>query len=987
MACLAGLGVLMRIRIVCAVSTGLLGIVGASGAQAQEASAPTAAAPAPAPDAPSHPPEVAALVRAIEEANEGDLSAEPAAELQRLLDLCARVEANGQVPPIERGLLASALGGVHFYLNDYASAARELGEAARLFAEGDAPPDEIAGLYNNQATVLASMGELDEAFTVHSRALAIRKQIEGGRGKATSSSLFGLGYVLYRQGRVEESIPYFRNSIEQQLEFAGADDPLTIMRMTSLASVLGRSGREAESLIWARRAEELGRAHLGDEHPTYGIALNNLGIALIENGSYQEAIPVLRETLRVRLQTVGEAESGTAISLRNLATALKMTGVVEEAEELNRRAIAIFEASGETDTPDALGYMYSDLADFAARRREWTAYDEYAAQAMGQADARLGEDDHNRAQVHLYHADKLRQRGMVAEALAIAERWVPVMRANLIAQHKDRLWAEALLINLRGRSGIEARGDFDSTVAALSESMADLGVSDRQRARDARTNREAALLLFDVALALADDERAFVALQLANISDLALGQQFGDAGTGADAGGALDLLRRFADVARQADELSARQAAAIEAREEAAIAALGEKLELATAERDRISGTLASEYPEFLARYRPRPVALADMQARLGADDVLLAPLEGDFAGWAVQVTRDSFAAHPFDLTAMRDHVRAIRGAVDGAGGGAPGAFPLADAAALHGLLLPGGIGTGQRLLVHGGQTLASLPMGLLLTRSYAGPLVDAPWLLRIASVQVVGNLALFGTGRSKPDAATEQIFAGVGGVEPPGDAAAGGVQLAGLFRSGRPALDTIADLPPLPSADAELRRIAEALPGDGDLLLVGADAAEERFKRADLSRARVIAFATHGLVAGQLRDLWEPALLLGTRDPASGEDGLLGASEIARLELSADFVILSACNTAAGADGSAPAYSGLAAAFAQAGARSLMLSHWRVRDDAASSLSVGTVRRAATGMGKAEALRQAQLALMADSGVPDAVHPAIWAPFVIVEN
>ena len=73
--------------------------------------------------------------------------------------------------------------------------------------------------------------------------------------------------------------------------------------------------------------------------------------------------------------------------------------------------------------------------------------------------------------------------------------------------------------------------------------------------------------------------------------------------------------------------------------------------------------------------------------------------------------------------------------------------------------------------------------------------------------------------------------------------------------------------------------------------------------------------------------------------------------------------------------------------AFAQAGARSLMLSHWRVRDDAAAKLSVGTVRGSAAGLPRAEALRQAQLALMADRSVPDAAHPAIWAPFVIVEN
>jgi CHAT domain-containing protein len=282
---------------------------------------------------------------------------------------------------------------------------------------------------------------------------------------------------------------------------------------------------------------------------------------------------------------------------------------------------------------------------------------------------------------------------------------------------------------------------------------------------------------------------------------------------------------------------------------------------------------------------------------------------------------------------------------------------------------------------------MSTLPFALLLTGDHSGSLAEAPWLVRRASVQVLGNLAVHLQQRAQAQAPGGVLrMAGIGGADLPAASEAETVQFAGLFRSGRPAIDSISDLPPLPKAAEELRAIAAALPGEDDLILVGPDAAEENLKRADLSRARVLAFATHGLVSGELKGLWEPALLVGTAE-GSGEDGLLGASEIARMKLDADWVILSACNTAAGEDAGAPAYSGLASAFAQAGARSLMLSHWRVRDDAAAKLSVGTVRGAAAGLPRAEALRQAQLALMADPSVPGAAHPAIWAPFVIVEN
>ena len=104
-----------------------------------------------------------------------------------------------------------------------------------------------------------------------------------------------------------------------------------------------------------------------------------------------------------------------------------------------------------------------------------------------------------------------------------------------------------------------------------------------------------------------------------------------------------------------------------------------------------------------------------------------------------------------------------------------------------------------------------------------------------------------------------------------------------------------------------------------------------------DLSDYRILAFATHGLVSGEMKGLAEPALVF--TPPESGteaDDGLLTASEIATLELDADWVILSACNTAA-ADGTpgAEGLSGMAKAFFYAGARALLVSHWSVNSPA----------------------------------------------------
>jgi CHAT domain-containing protein len=157
------------------------------------------------------------------------------------------------------------------------------------------------------------------------------------------------------------------------------------------------------------------------------------------------------------------------------------------------------------------------------------------------------------------------------------------------------------------------------------------------------------------------------------------------------------------------------------------------------------------------------------------------------------------------------------------------------------------------------------------------------------------------------------------------------------------------------------------------------------------LARARVVHFATHGLIAGDLRDLAQPALVLtpppdGTTAQAlEQDDGLLTAPEVAELKLNADWVVLSACNTAAGASDNAEALSGLANAFIYAGARTLLVSHWPVDSAAAVNLTVGTFKNLAEQptMGRAEALRQSMLTIIAGGGRQS--HPAYWAPFIVV--
>ena len=158
--------------------------------------------------------------------------------------------------------------------------------------------------------------------------------------------------------------------------------------------------------------------------------------------------------------------------------------------------------------------------------------------------------------------------------------------------------------------------------------------------------------------------------------------------------------------------------------------------------------------------------------------------------------------------------------------------------------------------------------------------------------------------------------------------------------------------------------------------------------KRVKLDDSKVVAFSTHSLVSGEFKGLAEPALVLTPPDTATDhDDGLLTASEIAQLKLDADWVILSACNTASGETPGAQGLSGLAKAFFYAGSRALLVSHWPVETHSATALTTGMFEELRTNanIGRAEALRRSMMKLAANDNQPHYAHPAFWAPFVVV--
>ena len=346
------------------------------------------------------------------------------------------------------------------------------------------------------------------------------------------------------------------------------------------------------------------------------------------------------------------------------------------------------------------------------------------------------------------------------------------------------------------------------------------------------------------------------------------------------------------------------------------------------------------------------------------------------------------------------------------------GAVDMANAAALYDVLLRPAeaefAGVGHLVVIADGP-LPGLPWAMLSTGASparvgggkaadtrgAKPIVggdDAggadwasqPFLIRRFPVSLAPSVSSLVAQR--PGLAVSQAtkpFLGVGDPLLRGRRAASEIEISALFsRDGGVDAAALSDLAPLPETAHELAALAGSLgAGPGDLLL-GERATETELSARSLADYRVLAFATHGILAGEVGGTAEPGLVLSPEIGAAGRDGYLSLSEIMSLRLDADLVILSACNTG-GADGRPRAewMSGLARGFIAAGARQLLVTLWSIPSEPTVRLTTGMTAAYAAepGLGWPRALQRSIVTMLDSPATPIEAHPASWASFTVL--
>jgi CHAT domain-containing protein len=766
-----------------------------------------------------------------------------------------------------------------------------------------------------------------------------------------------------------------------------------------------KQGRVGEGEADVRRALLSRLSKSGKFHADTAGVLSVLVFVIQEQGRYQEAEQLQRQVIDIYQGLGYGVDSGQMVNAQVfLAQILNLERRYDEASKLYDE-IDVWTAKWEPSRREAISGGLARVSIMLTQGNYDNAL-EIAQRTFDRERGRSGDKSFNTAVNRGYLAIALARKSKTTEALQAFKESIPVL-LTASGGSDDDSGSTAAAREARVRFVIEGYLRFlalNPSIAPTNVAEETFGYADVLRGQSVQRALQAS--------------SARSATDNPELAKLVRASQDGEKQIGA-AVATLNNLLALPPAEREEKALKATQAE---------IAAL-------QAKRAQTLKEIAKKFPEYGNLINPPPPNATDLQKQLAEDETLLSFYFGRFDSFVWVLRKDSpvqFSRIRMTLGDLNAKVTKLREALE------PKAAMVSDippfdvklASELYGDLLKNiesGWKPAKSLIVVTNGALGLLPLSLLPTAPAEIKMDDDPlfasyrdvqWLARTHAVTMVPSTSALQTLRKLPPGKTSrQDLVAFGdpyfSKEQADEAAKNNmpVQLADasgttrgapLKRRNSPQLEgadnaDLAMLPRLPDTADELKSIALALQADPSKVLnLGEKANENAVKTMDLSGFKIVAFATHGLVPGELDGLTQPALALSAPSlSGSGGDGLLTMEEILALRLDADWVVLSACNTGAGAGAGAEAASGLGRAFFYAGTRAILVTNWSVHSQSAKDLVTDLFKRQADDpkLTRGEALRQAMMALADGNGYVDAsgktefayAHPLFWAPYTII--
>jgi CHAT domain-containing protein/tetratricopeptide (TPR) repeat protein len=810
-----------------------------------------------------------------------------------------------------------------------------------------------------------------------------------GESLETAESLFYLGWVAHREGRSETGLEYFEQAraLRQRLAPKSWDVARSLAYLGMIAHDRGDLQSAAEEY---RDSLELFQT-LAPESTAVTSGLVNLGEVYLLRGDEDQAEELFRQALQ------NEKSNGT--ESRSLAFILDALGDIARgrldipnADKLALQSLHIAEKL----RPDSLDVVpaLESLGDQAMVRGDLRAAEKYFQRSLAIVE-RLNPESMDRALLLTFLGTVDAKRGEVGPAeghfrqsLALSERLAPT----------GKLRAETLYLLTqvlrRNGSNAEAERALTQALEILEAQVDQLGGSTETKGQFRATDGEIYRAAVRLKVELGEKAEAFRLLERSRAQAFLalLGER--DLTFSTDIPPALDRLRRRLTALYDGNEL--RLAELDPEKGGDAIETLRREQVRLREQRGEIDAEIQRDAPRLTAMIHPQTLTFEEVRASLDPGTVMLSYSVGEEETQLFVVTPGKTLAVqrlPIGADALRREVTHLRQLVDQVRSRSGLDAEGLDWVSRHlyrVLIAPAEpwIAAGHRILIVPDGPLHLLPFAALIRKSAREKKAGRGWQYLVEWKPL--HTALSGTVYAELRTRRRET---PGAVKPLEWVAFGDPWFPPRLAAGRPAETKEARLRSfstrsglhwerLPESRREVEQIAELYPPAARRVYVDREATEERAKALG-REARIVHFATHGFVDD--RSPFDSGLVLAIPDRflAGRDNGLLQVWEIFEsLRLDADLVVLSACETGLGEIRGGEGIIGLTRAFQFAGARSVLASLWRVDDRATAELMVSFYRHLRAGQRKDEALRAAQLELLARPGRKKgaAAAPYFWA-------
>ena len=897
-------------------------------------------------------------------------------------------------------------------------AAIEKLQQSLIFFRAAGEPYREAWMMHTIVLLHAQRGEFRKAYDLAVLTLPIFRSISDPLGEA--STLNFLGGMLDVLGDPQRALSYYNEAL---IGARASDNRITE------ATVLNNIGKIHNDLSdWQNAIEYYNLAlpllRLTGSRRTEGITLHNIGVAYAGLGDPERSLDMFQQALAIRREVADKA--GEADTLTSIGWIENSVGRSQEALSFYNQALplrlVVGDKRAEGITLDHIGIAYASMGQPARAL-------DYHQQAL---------ERHRAAQSPRTEAIALGNIGHVHNLLNQPQQAIEFCsQALTIFTNLGDLQNEARMHECIARAE-QTRGDLAGALknigSALSLIESVRSAAGAQQARSAYlASRHGAYELYiDLLMQMhrgdpsaGHDARALQASERSRARGLIdmLSEARVDIRKGVDP----ELIARERRVGQVLNAKAQRQ---IQLRSQKSgnpeeLTNLRREVGDLEAEYEQLQAAIRKNSPAYASLAQPQPLALRDIQAQLGPDTVLLEYSLGEKRSFVWAVTAVSIKS--YELPPRRDidkNARQVYELLTARGTARPAestAARLARYARLDSQLsetmaklsgqviepLANDLG-GKRLLIVADGSLQYVPFAALSTGRAAStgralqrtagtrattaartPLVIDHEIISAPSATALAMQRRNLSGRKPADKAvaviadpvfseTDERLAGPGAIEGPPSSGNGGSRMLEHSAAGDAWKLSIRRLR---FTRQEADQILAAAPRGSSLKALGFDATRTAGTADDLSRYRYVHFATHGYLDTERPGLSAIVLSLVDRQ-GKPQDGFLRAHDIYNLNLPAELVVLSACQTGLGKEVKGEGLVGLTRGFMYAGARRVVVSLWNVNDKATSDL----MARFYKGMLKdnerpAAALRAAQIAMLKQNRWQS---PYYWAAFTM---